>query len=138
MSERIDLARFGTRTSADAGFDLTLKSTDTGEPVPGCVLRILGRDSRVYQQALNEQSDRFRELAAQGKTLTREERTTAEVELAAALVVGWPENWDLNGEPLAYSNANAVKLLHECPAIREQIEEAASKRANFLPGSAKA
>lgn len=136
MSERFDLARFGTRTAADAGYDLTLKATDTGEEIPGCVVRIVGRDSRAYQQALNEQSRHMTELAAQGRQLTREDRVQFELELDASLVVGWPETWDLHGEPLPFSKTNAVKLLQECPAIREQIAGAASRRSNFLPGRA--
>lgn len=130
-----DFAAFGTRSGAGAGFDLQLKSTETGEPVPGAVLRIRGRDSREYQRALNEQFDKIREIGAQDRQVTREDRSRMELELAASLVIGWPAGWTMHGEALPYSAANAIKLLDESPAIREQIEEAASRRANFLQDS---
>lgn len=134
--ERIDLSALDTRKGADGGFDLQLKHPGTGETLAGWVVRVRGYDSAAYQEILREHQRRRLERS-RAKRITVEELEAESLEAAAVLLVGWPDNFNLDGQPFAWSEANARTLLGRFPWIREQVETGAADRGNFLPRSAK-
>lgn len=131
---RINLEDLDTAAGGEAGYKLELK-TPAGRLLPGHVL-VRGYDSATYQQLLDEQQRRRLANIAMGRTPTVEQMNADALEMAAALVIGWTVPVNLEGKPLEYSAANAVKLLGRFLWIREQVERAAGVRANFLSGSA--
>jgi hypothetical protein len=133
MEERINLDELDTARGAEAGFDLKLKSPD-GRELPGA-LRIRGTDSATYQRVLDDQQRRRLGRMTMSKTPTVEDIVADTQELLAALVIGWSCPFNLEGKPLDYSPENARILLRRFSWIREQVDRAASVRANFLPGS---
>jgi len=129
--DRIDFAALDTRKGAEAGFDLQLLDVSTRRPLPGFVLRIRGYDSETYQNKALEQQRLRLERRRDGKVPTEADLKNDALELAAALVISWPEGAMVDG-----SAATAVSIV-AVPAIREQVEAGAADRGNFLPGSAK-
>ena len=133
MSERINLEAFDTVRGGEAGIELRIKTPD-GREWPGHI-RIRGFDSETYQRTLDEQQRRLLASGVARRVPTVEDLAANELELAAALVIGWTLPIDWEGKPLDYSPANAQLLLKRFRWIREQVERAAGVRANFLPGS---
>ncbi len=136
MSERIDLSALDTRKGAQEGVELTLKHPSTGAPLAGWTLRVRGYDSEAYQRTSDEQQRRRLDRIAMGKRPTVEELNAEATELSATLIAGWPDKFDLDGKPFAYSESAAQALIVRFPWIREQVEKAAADRGNFLPGPA--
>jgi len=134
--DRIDLSALDTRKGAEAGFELQLKHPVTGEILAGWLLKIRGYDAPAYQEVLREHQRRRLERS-RNKRITVEELEAESLEAAAVLVMGWPDQFNLEGQPFAWSEANARALLGRFPWIREQVETGAADRGNFLPGSAK-
>lgn len=130
MENSIDFGALDARKGADAGFELQLVDAPTRQPLPGLVLRIRGYDSAAYQEVLREHQRR-RLARARGKRITVEELEAESLELAATLVMSWPEGATVGGKP-----ATAIGLV-SVPEIRLQVEAGAADLANFLPGSAK-
>lgn len=129
--EPIDFAVLDTRKGAEDGFDLQLLDAGTRQPLPGFVVRIHGYDSEAYQgKALEQQRQRL-ERRREGKIPTGAELRNDALELAASLLVSWPDGATVDGKP-----ATAL-LIVAVPSIREQVEAGAADRGNFLPGSAK-
>lgn len=136
MSERVngfDLGALDTRRGGEQGCELQLKHPASGALLP-CWVRVRGYDADSYQKKLQEQqASRLERLP--GHKPSVQEINEQSLELAATLVAGW-RGVSLDGEPLEYTEAAAVKLLKRFPWIREQVEVAAADRGNFLPGSA--
>lgn len=134
MAERIDLNALDTVSGGEHGYELELKSPD-GRALPGHI-RIRGYDSPTYTRLLDEQQRARLARASMGKQIPSVEELEGEaLELVAALVMGWSCPFDLDGQPLEYSAANALTLVRRFPWIRQQVDRAAGVRANFLPGS---
>lgn len=128
----IDLGAFDTCKGAEEGMALTLKAPN-GAELPG--FRIRGYDSPTYQRASQAQRRRFMAQARRRKDLSAAEVDEETYELAAELVIAWPDNFTLDGQPFPYSKQNAVTLLKRFPWAHEQIAGAAAERENFLPRS---
>ena len=132
-----DLSRFDVRPRAQEGVELVL--FDPRGKLLGLTFRVRGTDSRVYLDKLEEQTKRRRDrIPGQLSDEQRAAERAAEFwELHATLVAGWtPERIQLatGGEPLAWSEANAAKVLEQYPFIFDQVKLFAERRANFLPG----
>jgi len=134
MSARVTLEDLDTAAGGEAGYELELKSP-AGKILPGYIL-VRGYDSATYQQLLDEQQRRRMANIAMQRTPTVEQINADAIEAAASLVKGWTVPFDLDGKPLEYSAANAVKLLERFHWIREQVERAAGVRSNYLRKSA--
>ena len=135
MDERIELGAFDTRKGAEDGMEIMLRAP-SGVELAGFMVR--GYDSPTYQAALQEQNRRFLAQGRRRKVPTPEEIEHEGIELAAALLIGWPDRLALDGEPFAFSRKNAAIFLRRFPWAREQIEEVARERENFLPKSSNA
>jgi hypothetical protein len=134
-NERIDLAALDVARPAEEGRPLALKHPVTGAVLPGWVLRVRGYDAQTYQQVSDDHQRRRLERLSRRQTPTVEELNAEALELAASLVAGWEDRFDLDGAPLPYSGANAARLFRRFGWIRQQVEQFAGDRANFLPGS---
>ncbi len=130
MDNGIDFSVFDTRKGADAGFELQLLDVETRQPVPGFVLRIRGYDSEAYRKKVLTNLRQRSERRSANKVATDEELEAESLELAAVLVISWPEGATIGGKPATALSIVAV------PAIREQVEAGAANRGNFLQGSA--
>lgn len=128
----IDLGAFDTRKGAEEGMELTLRAPN-GVELKG--FRIRGMDSATYQAASAAQRRRFMQQARRQRALSAAEVDEETYELAAELLIGWPDNLTLEGQPFAFNKANAVAFLKRFPWAHEQIAEAAAVRENFLPRS---
>lgn len=130
----VDLNELDTSLGAEQGYELELVAPN-GRPLPGRI-KVRGFDSATYQENLDAQQRRVLERTAMRRQATLEDIRDEAIEHSAALVIGWTVPFNLDGEPLEYSAANAKILLKRFPWIREQVERAAGVRANFLPASA--
>ena len=131
--KKINLDELDTTRGAEQGFELELVSP-RGKALPGR-LRIRGYDSSTYQEKVDEQQRaRLQRTSATQKIPELAELEAETIELAAVLIMGWTCNFELGGQPLPYSPANAQTLLRRFKWIRQQVDRAAANRANFLPG----
>lgn len=136
MSGRVDLAALDTGAGAEEGRELQVRHFKTGEPI-GLTLQLLGTDSATYERAVRAQqrATQDRLVANRAKRITAEEVDDNALELLVALTRGWSP-FDLDGKDYPYSAANARGLYRRFRWIREQADEFAGDRANFLPRSA--
>jgi hypothetical protein len=113
-------------------------SSSTRSPAPCCragCCACAATTAQTYQQVSDDHQRRRLERLSRRQTPTVEELNAEALELAASLVAGWEDKFDLDGAPLPYSGANAARLLRRFGWIRQQVEQFAGDRANFLPGS---
>lgn len=138
MEEKLDLAGFDTRKGGEAGFELPLKHPGTGKPL-GRTVRVRGYDSPSYQNAMLERQRQRLERLPSHKP-TPEQMDQDSLALSAALLASWADGqFTLDGRDFDYSGPDsALAMMQRFPWIREQVEEAAGERGNFLPGSASA
>jgi len=52
--------------------------------------------------------------------------------MAEALILGWENVADRNGEPMEHNVDNCIKLLTDLPELRDAIWAEANKAANFI------
>lgn len=128
----VSLDDFDTRKGAEAGFEKMLVTPSGAEIGP---FRVRGYDAPSYQNALAEQNRKFLLAGRRRKVPSVAELDEEALELAAILIADWPDHFTLGGQPFPYSALNAVTFLKRFPWAREQIEEVARERANFLPKS---
>ena len=132
--DSFDLSALDTKKGAEAGAELTLRHPKTNELTPVKLL-VLGYDSDAYQEAQDErQRKRLERLPHHRPTV--EELNEDSLYVASMLVAGFVTPLSLDGQALAYSRESAKTLLRRFPWVREQVEDFAGKRGNFLPGSA--
>lgn len=135
-----DFTELETKTRADAGVDMPLRSL-RGEPMIArdgtpITIKLLGPDSLKYR-ALTRAQVRKRLAKAQESRAVEfteadfEETDTDLVGMLAACTVGWTGVLDTEGAPIPFTAVAAQKLFSAYPAIREQCENFMSDRANF-------
>lgn len=125
----MDLSRFDTREKASAGVDVELVIDDEviygddGKPV---TFRIKGiADQEVYA-AINS--------GTKSRDRTLEEVKQSDLKIARAAVVGWSDNFTVNGEKLPYSRENIAKVF-ETAAIRRAVLLKVMDEQRFMNGS---
>ena len=129
MTKPFNMGAFATKNTAK----MELMHIDTGEAT-GVFFTILGTDSDEFVKgthALMKRTGR--------NDLDLEEVVEGQNELLAAITKGWDDismPMDLNGitagDPYPYSHENAVELYKNFPALRDQVDAFAGKRANFI------
>ena len=136
----VDLAQFDEAVKKQgAGILVPILGMDGRTPL-GFSIRVAGPDSDRAKQA---QDDLSEELIDQQNMARMSARDAAQrgLRYLAKITMGW-EKADgsdgpaivLDGEALAYSEENAVKLYQRFAFIKEQVDRAAGSRARFLKG----
>lgn len=143
---QFDLAQIDTKTLAETGVDMPVKSLD-GKPLIArngeqVAITVLGSDSSKYRALTRVQVRKRMEQIASGKTTmtdTDMDETDREVmDVLVACTVGWKNVLDTSGNAIPFTNDNVRKLYEAYPIIREQVESFISNRANFIPPSSRA
>ena len=128
VEKALDLAQLSTEKLCDEGVWLTLEHPITGEPLPARI-RLAGIDSKIYQQQIrknqNKRLKRFR------FKMSSEEIENERLNLLAAITLEW-EGVVENGQALECNTKNARHVYATYPWIREQVDEFAGDRANFI------
>lgn len=126
-----------TVAACDAGAEIELLHPATNEPT-GMFVSIVGRDSAVFQALIAKAADaeRRRQFAAQKRGKVAEPKLYADsvregIEMLAAATLGF-KNIVLDGEPLSFSEANAVRFYTKRPAFKTQVDEAIANLENFI------
>lgn len=133
MTEAIDLSEIETAIRAqDEGVEVDILGLDGKTPL-GFKIRVAGPDSA---RAVAAQEASTNDLLAQedaGRPNASAINQRAIIHLAK-VTMGWEPAIKIDGEALAYSEANAITLYTRFRFIREQVDRAAGKRARFTKG----
>lgn len=128
-----------TVAACNAGAEIEFLHPVTNQPT-GMFVTIVGKDSDIWQQLTNDSIDkeRRRQFMAQKKGKVAEPRSKSEtdrevVEMLAAGTTGF-RDVVLDGEPLPFSEENAIKLYTKRPAFKQQVDEAIANLENFIKG----
>jgi hypothetical protein len=142
---QFDLAQIDTKTLAESGAPMPVKSLDgkpliarNGDPV---VIRVLGADSTKYRSLTRAQMRKRMEAAANNKqdAVADVDETDREViEILVACTVGWSGVLNTEGTPIPFTEENVRKLYAAYPVIRDQVDVFISNRANFIQASSQA
>ena len=130
----MDLNRFNTTAACDIAQTLELTNPYTGEVIlddknKPLELYLYGMQSTAARNAI---ADRERK-SGKNKTPSLEQSRRIGAEFLAAITAGWSSNFDLDGEPLKHSRANAIKIYLEQDWIGRQAMEFASELTNYDP-----
>lgn len=138
---QFDLAQVDTKTLAETGVDMPVKSLDgkpliarNGEPV---AITLLGSDSTKYRALTRVQVRKRMEQMAVGKNSVLTEADMDEtdrdvLDVLVACTIGWKNVLDTSGQPIEFTEDNLRKLYGAYPVVREQAETFISTRANFI------
>ena len=142
---QFDLAQVDTKTLAETGVDMPVKSLD-GKPLVArngeqVAITVLGSDSNKYRSLTRTQVRKRLDQMAGGKQITEAEMDETEQDVLDVLVactVGWKNVLDTEGNAIPFTSDNVRKLYGAYPVIREQVDTFISNRANFIPASSQA
>jgi hypothetical protein len=133
---KFDLAALDVSKASNKPYKLELKHPVTKEPL-GMFISVLGRDSDVFTETMNESINADRRQRAldikrgrDPKVETIEENMRDSVALMAKITVAF-DHVEYNG-PLSFSEANAVKLYTEQTWVLKQVTDAVNDIANFM------
>lgn len=125
-----DLAQFDDAVKRqDEGIMVKIMAMDGRTPL-GFSIRVAGPDSERAKSATEEITD---ELIDMGNTARLNARETAQRALIylSKVTMGWEPSVVMDGQELAFSEENALKLYQRFAFIREQVDRAANNRARF-------
>lgn len=130
----IDLAPFDDAIRRqEEGLEVEILGMDR-KTKTGLVIRVAGPDSERAQRAREALHKEL--VEAQRLTpLTPAEISARGARFLAKLTIGWSPNVKVDGEELAASEENAVRVFERYRFIREQVDAAAGDRAAFMPAS---
>jgi len=141
---QFDLAQVDTKTLADSGVDMPVKTLE-GQPLlarngEGIAITVLGSDSNKYRALTRAQVRKRMKQMAGGKTPVMTEADMDEtdrdvLDILVACTVGWKNVLNTAGEPIQFTEENVRKLYANYPVIREQVEAFISNRTNFIQPS---
>lgn len=142
QAQSIDLADLDTTAACDKGAEIELVHPVTRAPL-GIFWGVLGRDSTAVQEHTRARYDADMRKAAQARKrgkdvdlLTQEQQVERGIELLVAASTHWRTGSEatlkFEGEKLAFSKANATRVLQRMKWIRDQIDEAAADLENFM------
>lgn len=124
----MDLSNFDPREAAELGVEIALKIDgeviygDDDEPITFTVKGVA--DPGIQEYLLKT---RDREPAR-----TPEEVFEGDMKLARLAVVGWSDNFEVEGEKFPFSKANIAKVMAN-PVVRRAILGEVLTEANFMP-----
>lgn len=143
---QFDLAQVDTKTLAETGVNMPVKSLDgrpliarNGQPV---VITLLGSDSAKYRSLTRVQVRKRMEQMAGNKhnVLTEADMDETDrdvLDVLVACTVGWSNVLDTSGQDIPFGEDNVRKLYGAYPVVREQAESFISDRANFIQPSSR-
>lgn len=133
---KFDLANLDVVKASNKPYKLELKHPATKEPL-GMFISVLGRDSDIFTETMNEAINSDRRQRAldikrgrDPKVETIEENMRDSVNLIAKCTVAF-DNLNFNG-PYSFSYENAVKLYSEQSWVLKQVTDAVNDIANFM------
>jgi hypothetical protein len=142
-----DIGRFESRKYSEEGVDFQIVHPltgpvfdDAGKPV---TIKLGGADSSRIKGAVHDLIAKRRGAAEAAREEGRpieygwEQKERDRIEDLATLTLGWSDNIELDGKPLAFSFDNAVLLYQRYPEIAEQMAVKAANRVNFMRASSK-
>lgn len=112
---------------------MTLTDPSTGKEIPGVSFEVYSKDTdhfnKIENQVRTKQQRRLRSSPRAG--IDPGEMKQDEIRLLANCIVGW-KGVEYKGVELPFSLQNAIMLLTEVPAVKEQIDFFVGDRTNFL------
>lgn len=124
----MDLSQFDVREKAEAGVDLPLVINgdtvygDDDQPVTFRVKGILDPEIHNFLLRHDQQSRTAKEVYA------------SDMKFARMAVVGWSDNFKVEGEKYPFSKENIEKVLGN-PVVRAAVLAEVRKERNFMNGS---
>ena len=101
-----------------------------GKPIAFCIARA-GGSNKAYQKALEKAIRPHKVLFDNGNMPDDlAEKLMLDV-FCSTVLIGWENVEDREGKPLAYNQANAVKLMTDLPELYGDLRQQASKVALF-------
>lgn len=119
----------------EEGIDVEIAGP-TNKPT-GLVIYIFGPDSTRAQQASRELQKQIEQEAAKEGDVdldSPEAQRRRQMSYLAKITKGWNKPPMVDGEPLAFSEENAVKLYTKYPIIENQVRFKADRRSSFIKG----
>lgn len=112
------------------GIVLEYGTNKDGKPIRIRIARA-GGSNQKFAKVLERETKPYRRQL-QNETLDEEIGTAVQRRVyARAVILGWENVEDLNGQPLAFNEENIIKLLTDLPDLFADIREQASKSALF-------
>jgi hypothetical protein len=122
----MDLSTFETATMAEAGIWFTPNDFD-GKPLD-CRFHVLGQDAKSVRKAM---SARASKAIARIQEKKADDEEFDQAEILADSVIGW-ESVAWQGDELAFSKENVIKVFRAAPFIADQVDRYVSRRRNFI------
>lgn len=139
MSFDFHLPLLDTVATATAGVEMAIKDlrgkeaqlNSKGQPI---VLRLMGVDSPAYQalQIASVRRGNERVAAKASEDAQIAGRLDDNTHTIAGCIIGWQGMLDSSGSEIQFGPEAALELVRRFPAIRAQIEDFVTDRANFL------
>jgi len=127
----VDLNTLDTSKASEDGVWTEIENPSTGEPL-GIKIKVLGMDSKAYQDQQRKTQDRNMKKGFRGlKQLKSETIEKDKIELICACTVDW-ENVVYDGEALECTRENCRWLYKTYRWIFDQVDEFIGDRGNFL------
>lgn len=127
----VDLNTLDTSKASETGVWMEIENPSTGEPL-GIKLKVLGMDSKAYQDQQRKTQDRNMKKGFRGlKQLKSETIENDKTELICACTVDW-DNVVYDGETLDCTRENCRWLYKSYRWIFDQVDEFIGDRGNFL------
>jgi len=128
-----DLASLDTNKASEEGVWVEIENPANGE-FTGIRIKVLGMDSKVYQDQTRKVQDRNLKKGFRGmKNLKTETLDNNKIELICDCTTEW-EAVEYNGEPLECNAENKRWLYKTFRWIFDQVDEFMGDRGNFLEG----
>jgi hypothetical protein len=138
----LDLTQFDTVSLSESGVSMELRHPGTGEvlkqPSGETVsITLAGPDSERCRAQAHLAGKKRAEIFTSGrKTLSNEELDREEVEMLAAMTIGWQGvSLSADGADLPCTKENAAEVYRRFPAFRQQAQRFVDARANFMKAS---
>jgi hypothetical protein len=125
----MDLSKFDTRQKASEGIEAPLiigEETVYGDDDKPVTFRTKGiADPEVHAALLK---------IVDGKGRTAKESAEFDMKLARIAIIGWSDNFEVEGEKLEYSKANIEKVCAN-PVVRKAVLSPIFDEKSFMKGS---
>lgn len=139
---QFDLDAIDTKTLADEGVLMTVKKVGSSDPLIArngqpVKLRILGPDSDRYREISRRQIQKRLRRYEGGKQqeIDIEEAESDALDILVGCTVGWENFFTPEGNEIQFSESAARILYAKYPVLREQVDQFASSRQNFMKAS---
>ena len=123
--------------AADDGVPMTIRHLETGLPMDGQTITLMGTDSRAYREHVAKRENSIAQQAwgshgkmPKGFLDSMKQRALDDL---VVLTVGWTLD-GIDGKPVEFSKEAARELYADTSMawLRDQAEEFVKERANFL------